>query len=339
LVASNKILTIHANYCCNYSTKTPTIAQRTQTIKGTVYVYEDYPYWDSEKKQTRHKRVYIGKKDDNGTFIPNKKYLARTQPSALSEPGVLDKLVKRRFGGVSFLLDQIASRTMIAEDLRAFFPKDYRIIQSLAYYLVSESDAPMYRFNHWARTHSHPYGQELSSQRISEVFARINYDGIMRFLARQRKRYQDSEHLVYDITSISSYSELLRQVRYGNNKSGEPLPQLNLALVFGQSSMMPVYYRTLPGNVTDVTTLRKLLRDLQDMDMGKVKLVLDRGFYSARNIDALYKHRCKFVVGARKNTRFIKGHLADNRQTLTDFTSYDADLGIALFQCYGQLGI
>jgi transposase len=62
----------------------------------------------------------------------------------------------------------------------------------------------------------------------------------MRFLARQRKRYQDSEHLVYDITSISSYSELLRHVRYGNNKSGEPLPQLNLALVFGQSSMMPV---------------------------------------------------------------------------------------------------
>jgi transposase len=49
----------------------------------------------------------------------------------------------------------------------------------------------------------------------------------------------------------------------------------------------------LPGNVADVTTLRKLLRDLQDMDMGKVKLVLDRGFYSARNIDALFKHRCK----------------------------------------------
>lgn len=308
--------------------ETPTIAQRTQTIKGTVYVYEDYPYWDSEKKQTRHKRVYIGKKDDDGTFIPNKKYLARTQSTALSEPGVLDKPAKRRFGGVSFLLDQIASRTMIAEDLRAFFPKDYRIIESLAYYLVSESDAPMYRFNHWARTHSHPYGQELSSQRISEVFARINYDGIMRFLARQRKRYQDSEHLVYDITSISSYSELLRQVRYGNNKSGEPLPQLNLALVFGQSSMMPVYYRTLPGNVTDVTTLRKLLRDLQEMDMGKVKLVLDRGFYSARNIDALYKHRCKFVVGARKNARFIKSHLSDNRQALTDFTSYDAEVGL-----------
>jgi len=43
----------------------------------------------------------------------------------------------------------------------------------------------------------------------------------MRFMAKQRTRYGDKEHLVYDITSISSYSELLRQVRYGKNKSGE----------------------------------------------------------------------------------------------------------------------
>jgi transposase len=306
----------------------PAITQRVQKIKGTAYVYEDYPYWDSEKKQTRHKRVYIGKKDENGRFIPNKRYLARSQPAGGPEPAVAEKPAERRFGGVSYLLDQIAARSMVADDLRACFPKDHKIIQSLAYYLVCESDSPMYRFSHWARTHAHPYGRELASQRISEVFGRINYDGIMRFLSRQRKRYEETEHLVYDTTSISSYSELLRQVRYGNNKSGEPLPQINLALVFGQSSMMPVYYRSLPGNLTDVTTLRKLLQDLDQMEMGKIKLVLDRGFYSARNIDALYKHRCKFVVGARRNTRFIKGHLGENRPALTDFTSYDVELGL-----------
>jgi hypothetical protein len=68
-----------------------------QKIKGTVYVYEDYPYWDSEKKQTRHKRVYIGKKEDNANFIPNKNYLSRTQPSVLCEYRVPDKSAKRRF--------------------------------------------------------------------------------------------------------------------------------------------------------------------------------------------------------------------------------------------------
>ena len=308
--------------------KTAQTRQRTQKIKGTVYVYEDFPYWDSDKQQTRHKRVYIGKKNDKGVFIPNKAYLARMQPGEKSAGQHVADRVKRVYGGVSYLLDEICSRTMIADDLRACFPGDHRLICSLAYYLVSEDQAPMYRFNHWGRNHAHPYRKELNSQRISEVFARIDYDAGMRFLAKQRRRYQDSEHLVYDITSISSYSELIRQVRYGKNKSGEALPQLNLALVFGQSSMMPVYYRKLPGNVTDVITLRKLLRDLEHMDIGKVKLVLDRGFYSARNIDALYQHRCKFVVGARKNTRFIKNHLLANRDKLTDFTSYDPELAL-----------
>ena len=302
---------------------------RTQKIKGTVYVYEDYPYWDSGKQQTRHKRVYIGKKNDEGTFIPNKAYLARkpSERAPSAETGGFPS-VGRTYAGVSYLLDAIATRTMIAEDLRVCFPEDHRTIGSLAHYLVSEDQAPMYRFNHWARNHAHPGGKELSSQRISEVFARIDYEACMRFMAKQRQRYQDSEHLVYDITSISSYSELIRQVRYGKNKQGEPLPQLNLALVFGQSSMMPVYYRRLPGNVTDVTTLRKLLRDLRYMDIDRVKLVLDRGFYSAKNIDALYQYRYKFVIGARKNTRFIQKHLQDNRDTITDFTCYDPDLGL-----------
>jgi len=301
---------------------------RTQTINGVVYVYEDHPYWNSEKQQTRHKRVYIGKKNSEGVFVPNASYLKRLSAGgAPSSEGALAP-VQRRFAGVSHLLDQISSLSMISADLQACFPKDHRAILSLAYYLVSESEAPMYRFGHWARSHTHPYDAELTSQRISEVFSRISYDGVMRFLAKQRARYGDKEHLVYDITSISSYSELLRQVRYGKNKSGEPLPQLNLALVFGQTSMMPVYYRTLPGNVTDVTTLRKLLRDLQLLDIGKTRLVLDRGFYSARNVDSLYQNRCKFVLGSRRNTRFVQTHIEENRQQLTDFSSYDADLGL-----------
>ena len=304
------------------------IHTRTQTINGVVYVYEDHPFWNSEKQQTRHKRVYIGKKDNNGVFIPNASYLKRFSSTGAHVTGGEPGLVQRRFAGVSHLLDEISSLSMISADLQACFPKDHRAILSLAYYLVSESEAPMYRFGHWARNHTHPFDAELTSQRISEVFSRISYDGVMRFFARQRARYGDKEHLVYDITSISSYSELLRQFRYGNNKGGEPLPQLNLALVFGQTSMMPVYYRTLPGNVTDVTTLRKLLRDLQLMDIGKTRLVLDRGFYSARNVDSLYQNRCKFVMGSRRNTRFAQSHIEENRKQLTDFSSYDAELGL-----------
>ncbi len=268
---------------------TSKVKQRTQKIKGTVYVYEDYPYWDSEKQQTRHKRVYIGKQDEKGTFIPNKNWLARQQTDSPAPLHGTAKQTRRTWFGTAWLLDWIAKRTMIDQDLRACFPRDHDKIRSLANYLVCESESPMYRFGHWAHTHWYPYGKPLSSQRISELFAGIDHQACMRFFAKQRQRYGESEYLAYDTTSISSYSELIRHVRYGKNKNSEPLPQINLALVFGQSSMMPVYYRRLPGNVTDVTTIRKLLRDLDQMDFGRVKLVMDR----IHGIDVPGRHECR----------------------------------------------
>ncbi len=97
-------------------------------------------------------------------------------------------------------------------------------------------------------------------------------------------RRVEREYLAYDTTSVSSYSKCLRQVRYGNNKDHEPLEQINLALLFGQQSRLPFYYRKLAGNMADVKTLRKLLADMNTLGYEKIKVVLDRGFFSAANI-------------------------------------------------------
>ena len=40
----------------------------------------------------------------------------------------------------------------------------------------------------------------------------------------------------------------------------EKLPQINLAMLFGQLSCLPLYYHQMPGNITDVTTLHNLLK-------------------------------------------------------------------------------
>ncbi len=44
---------------------------------GVIYVYESIDYWDKEKKQSRSKRVCIGKRDEQGNLIPSKRL---TQP-------------------------------------------------------------------------------------------------------------------------------------------------------------------------------------------------------------------------------------------------------------------
>ena len=174
-------------------------------------------------------------------------------------------------------------------------------------------------------THTHPHGENLASQRISELLATISETAKMAFFERQSQRRTEKEYLAYDTTSISSYSELIEQVKYGKNKDLEPLPQVNLALIFGENSMLPVYYRKLPGNIPDVKTIHKLLKDIKFLNLQKVKLVMDRGFYSAENIDALYHDHYKFILGTRCNIRFVSGLLENVRESIKDFTHYSVD--------------
>ena len=78
----------------------------------------------------------------------------------------------------------------------------------------------------------------------------------MKFFKLQGRRRAEDEYWAYDTSSISSYSEELSLVKYGKNKDHDPLPQINLLLVFGEKSYLPFYYRRLAGNIPDVKTVR-----------------------------------------------------------------------------------
>jgi hypothetical protein len=305
---------------------TETAKWRTQVIKGVNYVYEDYPYWDKDKKQNRHKREYIGKLGQDDRFIPNKKYLSR-QNNVIEKGDAASSVTPayRVYYGATYLLDEISKITGIQEDLRACFPGSYKMLMSLAYYLVLESVSPLYRFHRWAHDHPHPCGKPISSQRISEMLQDIPEAAKLEFFKRQSRRRLEKEYLAYDTTSVSSYSEHIKAVRYGKNKDNDNLPQVNMALIFGEESCLPVYYRVLPGNITDVTTIRKLVKDIDFLEIDKLKLVMDRGFYSAGNINALYKGHHKFLIAVKSNNRFVSGLVEKAKGEMHDFTHYDAN--------------
>jgi transposase len=102
-------------------------------------------------------------------------------------------------------------------------------------------------------------------------------------------------------------------VKYGKNKEHDPLPQINLALLFGDQSMLPVCYRLLPGNIADVKTIENLLKELDFLDIQKLNLVMDRGFYSESNINELFKNHHKFLIGAKLSLNLVKAHLDKSR--------------------------
>jgi transposase len=291
---------------------------------GVTYVYESISYWDKDKKQSRAKRKCIGRIDpQTREVVPTQKREALPGRGKKPKRGPIPiDRTARCFFGATYLFDRIGEDTGVREDLKACFPESYRQILSIAYYLILEDRNPLSRFPRWAAIHRHPHGEVISSQRSSELFAPITEEARQRFFRLQAKRRVEKEYLAYDSTSISSYSQCLRQVRYGKNKDHEHLAQLNLCLLFGQQSRLPFYYRKLAGNIPDVKTLRKLLHDMNTLGHEKVKVVLDRGFFSAANINAMYKHHLKFLIAAKLPLKLIEKHLDPVREKMRNFTHY-----------------
>lgn len=303
---------------------------------GITYVYESTSYWDKEKQQPRAKRKLIGRLNpENGEIVPTDGRGKRRDQQNLDTPAKRGPApvvhTERLFFGATYLFDQIGAKTGVLADLKTCFPATYKQILSIAYYLILEDRNPMFRFKKWSKLHRHPYGEDIPSQRSTEIFQSITEEEKMRFFRLQGKRRAEKEYWAYDSTSVSSYSETMNQVKYGKNKDGESLPQINLALLFGEESGLPFYYRKLAGNIPDVKTIRELIRELDVLGYEKVKLVMDRGFYSSGNINALYKEHLKFLCGATTALSFVKNYIGEIGSRKDHYEHYNSDLELYVF--------
>lgn len=304
---------------------------------GITYVYESISHWDKEKKQSRSARTLIGRLDpETGEILPTdgrgKRRRKKSDQEERSKQGPAVALhTERLFYGATYLFDRIGEITGVTSDLKTCFPSTYKQILSVAYYLILEDSNPLFRFKKWGQLHHHPYAKDIPSQRSSELFSSITEEGKMQFFRLQGKRRAEKEYWAYDSTSISSHSKLLKKVTYGKHRDHDKLPQINLLLLFGEKSGLPFYYRTLAGNISDVKTVKHLISQLDILGYEKVKLVMDRGYYSSDNINGLYKAHLKFILGASTSLKLVKTFIKEVASSKDGYSSYNSALELYVF--------
>jgi transposase len=75
-----------------------------------------------------------------------------------------------------------------------------------------------------------------------------------------------------------------------------------------------------------------LISELQFLDIKNPKVVLDRGFYSADNINLLYKNNINFIISLRKNLKFVSNIYTNAKQILLNqfdrYKYYDSSLDV-----------
>jgi transposase len=257
-----------------------------QQIKDKTYVYEVTSYWDKDKKQPRQKRVLLGRKDPvTGKIIPSKSIASNSSLKA-----VLDY-------GSYYFLQTISDKVGLTEIIEQEFPDIWKEILTISMYEISERK-PLYLSEQWTEYTQTIDGTKLNSQDISNILQSIGRDAGKRisFFKSWTRLRSEKEYLLYDITSISSYSKLNELLEFGYNRDGENLPQINLGMLFGQSSLLPVFYNTYPGSIKDVSTLENIIEYTKHFNAKKIRFVMDKGFYSKKNVNKMLENKAIFTV-------------------------------------------
>ena len=302
---------------------------RVRSKSGRVYVYENTSYWDKISKKPKSVRKCLGHLDpETDEIVPNRiKHVTNHMPKqGRSQCSTYTY-------GVSALLDTISADIGIADTLQKVFPEDWSAILCCAYYLISEGNA-LSRVEQWSRQAITPYEKILADQRVSELLTRISTDKIREFFKlwfEQNK--EDDDYYCMDVTSVSSYSEQNEFVRRGYNRDREKhLSQINLLMISGHTSHLPLAYQVLPGSVSDVTSMRGAVRQLDLIDAKRLHMVFDKGFYSENNINELYEKQYRFLMGVPFTTNIARDAVARHRDD--DIQSYQHYISVLKDELY-----
>jgi hypothetical protein len=181
--------------------------------------------------------------------------------------------------GPHLLLEKILEDTGLLFVLKDTFPEKWQQIATLSYFLVCNNSPLMYCEDWVDNTVTFLNRNNLQSQRISEILSELTYNDTMNFYENWSNYIMENEYIALDITSISSYSQLMNLVEPGHNRDDEKLSQINYCLLFGEKSGLPIFSSTYPGSINDVVSLASFIGELALLNNKNYNLVMDKGFF------------------------------------------------------------
>jgi len=147
---------------------------------------------------------------------------------------------------------------------------------------------------------------------------------------------QPSSH---DITSLSSYSQLITLLEYGYNRDNLDLPQINLALIVDPATGIPLMYDIYPGSIVDVSTLKNTVVKMRSQGIEDCTLVMDRGFFSTVNVEGLVENEYSFIIPAPLSLKTTKQVILSIHATNEDTNNLRIYQDTPLFTIPVTLGV
>ena len=298
-----------------------------RTINGQTYLYEATSYRNEEGKP-RSKHIIIAKIDQaTGEPVYHQEYIDRMNSQGTPveteqrEKSYLEGAIRtskiKRFGAF-YLFLRIGEQTGLINVLRKTFPDCWQQVFNIASYLVASGNPFAYCADWIDETEALPC-KGMSPAAITELLKGITDNERMAFYHQWAILRAEQEYLALDITSVSSYSSLIQYVERGYNRDKEDLAQINLCMLMGEQSGLPVFQTIYNGSLRDVSTLKTTLKLAAPVvPLDKSTAVLDKGFCSVANINTLLEDQSglRFLIAVPFTLKFAKEMVEREKQSI-----------------------
>lgn len=241
---------------------------------------------------------------------------SRDNPGSAYKDGLLAEKLILDFGD-TYLLDQFLANSGLKAAIDAVACKNKDTLYAMVCYYVFCNAANCHALSWYEGNYAriiYP-DAKMSSQRVSEFLAESGNEAIYRGFFTEYLKYftshaQEGGGVIIDSTGLpNSVHFPLTAI---SNHNGEINEEARLIFVTQQETGMPLYFRYCPGNVIDVNTLIRTMKELKQCGVSTKFAILDAGYYSDENIRELYENGVSFITRLKENRKVYKELLSEH---------------------------
>lgn len=287
------------------------------------YVYQVIGQtYKSDRKYTVDKRVCIGRMIDENDMIPNEKFEQFYPELLISEkaaPAFSDTL---RIGMFT-LIQKIADDLRITELLDAIFEESRFILDLVSYIITNESCTFQY-YSPFMR--NHPFLSQIRTDSYISRFLKEDMEAeqIKAFISAWNIYHSENEcvYIGYDSTNMNTAAKGIELADYGHPKVDEGLPQVNISYAVKQDDTTPLFYELYDGSIVDYAQCSCMVELAHDFGYKNIGFLLDRGYFSKKNIDYFRRHEYEYIMMMKDNNQCVQKAFNEVRIRLKNMEGY-----------------
>jgi transposase len=307
----------------DFLVKFPDAPGKLVKLKKGDTTYIDYEYdrtYDKIAKYTRPRRSTIGKlsKDDPTMMQPNQNFLKFFPDTEL--PEIKDRATRSSAlrVGAYIVIKKILKDYGLPVILGEYFSeKDLGLFLDLAAYsIICENNAaqyyPDYAFGHPLFTQDM---RMYSDSKVSEFLNSVTADQSVGFLNtwNESRDHREKIYISYDSTNKNCQAGDIEMAEFGHAKADKGLPVFGYAIAYDTNNREPLFYEKYPGSINDVSQLQFMIDKAQGYGYRKIGFILDRGYFSKGNIEAMDKNGYEFVIMVKGMASFVEQLIMENK--------------------------